>query len=69
MDRKKTECTNRYKEYLAWLKMSRIKAAKVQKEYKSAMNALADEAARRHREYLAEDAKREKKLEKMIVDN
>ena len=49
--------------------MSRIKAAKVQKEYKSAMNALADEAARRHREYLAEDAKREKKLEEMIIDN
>jgi len=63
------ESTNRYKEYLEWLKMSRIKAAKVQKEYKSAMNALADEAARRHREYLAEDAKREKKLEEMIIDN
>jgi len=63
------ESTNRYKEYLAWLKMSRIKAAKVQKEYKSAMKVLADEADRRHRKYLAEDAKREKKLEKMIIDD
>jgi len=63
------ESANRYKEYLAWLKASRIKAAKVQKEYESAMKVLVDEAARRHGECLAEDAKRQKKLEKMIIDN
>ncbi len=63
------ESTNKYKEYLAWLKASRIKAAKAQKEYKSAMKVLADEAARRHRECLAEDTKRQKKLKEMIIDN
>lgn len=54
---------------MAWLKASRIKAAKAQKEYKSAMKVLLDEAARRHRECLAEDAKRQKKLEKMNIDD
>jgi len=63
------ESTNRYKEYLAWLKASRIKAAKVQKEYESAIKVLADEAAGCHRECLAEDAKRQKKLKEMIIDN
>jgi len=63
------ESANRYKEYLAWLKASRIKAVKVQKEYKSAMKVLVDEAARCHRECLAEDAKRHKKLKEMIIDN
>ncbi len=63
------ESANRYKEYLAWLKASRIKAAKVQKEYKSAMKVLVDEAAGRHRRYLAEGAKRQKKLEKMNIDD
>ena len=63
------ESTNRYKEYLAWLKASRIKAAKAQKEYKSAMKVLVDEAARCHRKSLAEDAKRQKKLEKMNIDD
>lgn len=54
---------------MAWLKASRIKAAKVQKEYESAMKVLVDEAARRHRKSLAEDAKRQKKLEKMNIDD
>lgn len=46
----------RYGEYLAWLKASRIKAAKIQKEYKSAMKALADETTRRHKDYVAKYA-------------
>ena len=54
---------------MAWLKASRIKAAKALKEYKGAMKVLADEAAGRHRRYLAEGAKREKKLEKMNIDD
>ncbi len=63
------ESANRYKEFLAWLKASRIKAVKAQKEYKSAMKVLLDEAAGRHRRHLAEGAKREKKLEKMNIDD
>ncbi len=63
------ESANRYKEYLAWLKASSIKAAKAQKEYKSAMKVLVDEAARRHRKSLTEDAKHQKKLEKMNIDD
>ena len=54
---------------MAWLKASRIKAVKAQKEYKSAMKVLVDEAANRHRKSLAEGAKREKKLEKMNIDD
>lgn len=57
MAKEKVESSNRYKEYLAWLKVSRIKAAKIQKEYKRAMKALTDKTAMRHKEYLAEDAK------------
>lgn len=50
--KKKAESTKEYKEYLAWLKASRIKAAKIQKEYKSTMKALAGEVAGRHKDYL-----------------
>ena len=66
MIKEKAESADRYKEYLAWLKASRMKAAKLQKEYKSAMKALADETAMRHREHLAEYAKWERTLEKEL---
>ena len=64
MTKDKPESSNRYKEYLAWLKASRIKAVKLQKEYKNTMKALADEIARRHKDYLAKQVEWEKKLEK-----
>ena len=69
MAKAKAEPANRYEEYLVWLKASRIKAAKVQKEYENSVKVLLDEAARCHREYLAEGAKREKTRERMIVGN
>ena len=59
-----SESDKKYKEYLAWLKASRIKAGKIEKEYRSAIKALGDEIARRDRKYLAEDIKLEKKLKK-----
>ncbi len=65
----KAEPANRYEEYLAWLKASRIKAAKAQEEYENSVKVLLDEAGRCHREYSAEGAKGEKTRERMIVDN
>lgn len=56
----------KYKEYLAWLKAFRIKEAKIQKEFKTGVKALADEMVRRHKEHLAKHAEFEKKLGKEI---
>ena len=60
----KTESAKKYGEYLVWLKASRIKAAKIQKEYECVVKALADEITRCHKEYLAKYAEEKNKIGK-----
>jgi restriction endonuclease len=64
MFKNRTESAKKYKEYLVWLKASRIKTAKIQKEYECIVKALADEITRCHKEYLAKYVEEEKKIRK-----
>lgn len=69
MFKNRTESAKKYKEYLVWLKASRIKTAKIQKEYECVVKALVDEITRCHKEYLAKYAEDEKEdREKVIFD-
>ncbi|MBU4349719.1 hypothetical protein KJ599_05300 [bacterium] len=64
MFKNRTESAKKYKEYLVWLKASRIKTAKIQKEYECVVKTLVDEIIKHHKEYLAKYTEEKKKIGK-----
>ena len=64
MFKNRTESAKKYKEYLAWLKASRIKTARIQKEYECVVKTLVNEIITHHKEYLVKYTEEKKKIGK-----